>query len=321
MVNNQAFQRRGTMIRNLIVSCLLCSILFVMPAWSAELEPIPVGADIVVFVNNHSALPLGDLLKTAPLPPMARQKIDEFMTATAFNPLKDISRIQAMIKKGATKRDDNAVVVLSGTFNRDKIMSFIKEKTGKEIAEEKAGDMTIFRSNDGKAGLCFIDETKVAFGTLAALTVYLDARSGKEVSTEYDGFKQMLNDKAYAAVMVGGREFLKNEMEKGRQRRQERMEKFNRMPNPVAKWLDTYVSEGVEPQGIFAQVLNNRAEIKLLYNRGEVSGNNVQASIEINDPKLTIDKMFGELLKVIAELPAPQPKEDKPAPVQNKGRW
>ncbi len=295
--------------------------LLVSPTWSAELEPIPAGADIVVFINNHSALPLGDLLKSAPLPPMARQRIDEFMAATAFNPLKDISRIQAMVKKGATKREDNAVAVLSGSFNRDKIIGFIKEKTGREIAEEKNGDLTIFKASDGKAGLCFIDDSKVAFGTLAALTVYLDARNGKDASTEYEGFKQMLNDKAYAAVMVGGREFLKNEMEKGRQRRQERMEKFHRMPNPVAKWLDAYVSDGVEPQGIFAQVLNNRAEIKLLYNRGEVTGNNVQASIEINDPKLTIDKMFGELLTVIAELPAPQPKEDKPAPEQNKGRW
>ncbi|HNX74942.1 MAG TPA: hypothetical protein PLM07_01095 [Candidatus Rifleibacterium sp.] len=309
------------MTKKILFTCVLFSLAFFMPSLAAELEPIPSGANIVVFVNNHGGLPLGELLKAAPLPPMARQKIDEFMNATAFNPLKDIARIQAMIKKGASKREDNAVVVLTGAFNKDKIMGFIKEKTGKEIAEEKSGDMSIFKTPDSKAGLCFIDNSRVAFGTMAALNVYLEARNGKEISTDYDQFKKMLNDKAYVVVMVGGQEFLKNQMQKGRERRLARLEKMNRMPNPVAKWFDTYVNEGVEPQGIFAQVLNDRVEAKIFYNRGESQGNNLQASIEINDPMLTIEKMFGEFLKVVGQLPAPEPKEKAPREEKSPEKW
>jgi hypothetical protein len=110
---------------------------------------------------------------------MAREKLDEFFAATAFNPLKDITRAQVMVKKGATKREDNAVIVLSGSLNKDKITGFIKKTLGEGLDEEKVGAFTLYQSKDGKGGLCFIDDAKVAFGTLAAVRVYLDARTVK----------------------------------------------------------------------------------------------------------------------------------------------
>jgi len=307
------------MSKKILLSGLLLFVLFLNPAMAVELEPIPSGADIVLLVNNHSNLPLGELLKAAPLPPVARQKIDEFMTATSFNPLKDVSRVQAMIKKGATRREDNAVMVLSGSFNREKIMGFIKEKLTKEIAEEKSGELTIYKSNDEKGGLCFVDNSKVAFGNLAALKVYLEALAGKEVSKDFDEFKALLGEQVYAAVMVGGKEYLKKEMGKHQERHRARMEK--RGNNPVVKWLDAYLSDGVEPQGLFVQLLNNKIEARIIYNRAETKNNVVKGSFEINDPKITIEKMFGEFLKVISDLPAPKPVEKpiqaSPAP----DRW
>ncbi|OGK10653.1 MAG: hypothetical protein A2W80_01825 [Candidatus Riflebacteria bacterium GWC2_50_8] len=309
------------MTRKILSIALLFVALSFVPAFAVELEPIPAGANVVVFVNNHSGLPLGDLLKSAPIPPMAREKLDEFFAATAFNPLKDITRAQLMVKKGATKREDNAVVVLSGSFNKDKITGFIKKAIGEGIAEEKVGDLTLFQSKDGKGGLCFIDSTKVALGTLAAVRVYIDARTGSDLSKDYDELKKLLSDKAYAAVMVGGPDFLSGEMDKNRERRKARQEKMPRGPNPVGKWLEEYLAEGVEPQGVFAQLLDSKIEARFFYSRGESKNNVIQASVEVIDPKLTIEKMFGEFLKILPELPAPEPKKKDPEKAPGPNKW
>ncbi len=311
------------MFRKFFYTVLVFVALSLVPAQAVDLEPIPAGADLVVFVNNHSGLPLGDLLKAAPIPPMAREKMDEFFAATAFNPLKDISRAQLMLKKGATKSEDHASIVLTGTFSKDKIMGFIKEKIGQAaFDEENIGNLTVYKSKDEKGGLCFIDATRVAFGTLPALRAYFDAREGKEISAEYSDLKPLVHDKAYAAVMIGGREFLKQEMDKNQGRRMDRMEKMGRGPNPVAKWLSEYLSEGVEPKGVFIQLLDSKVEAKLMYGRGDAKNNSIQASVEVVDPKIAISKMFGELIKVLPQMPVPEPGKRGPAekkPAQN--RW
>ncbi|MBU1106160.1 MAG: hypothetical protein KKB51_05775 [Candidatus Riflebacteria bacterium] len=309
------------MNRKILYVGLLFFVLSLMPALAVDLDPIPSGADIVVFVNNHSGLPLGELLKVAPIPPMAREKLNDFFAATAFNPLKDISRVQLMVKKGATKREDNAVFVLSGSFNTVKIMEFIKGMFGQGIDEEKLGDLTIYRSKDEKGGLCFLDNSKVVLGTLVAVKVFIDARAGTDVSKDYDAMIPLVGDKAYAALMIGGKEFLKNEMTKSHEKRQARIEKMQRPAHPIGKWLETYLTEGVEPQGIFAQLLDNKIEAKVFYSRGGAKSNSIQGSVEIIDPKITIEKMFGELLKIIPELPAPAPKEKKETPSSAPNKW
>ena len=311
------------MFKKILYTVLVFVVLSYVPAQAVDLEPIPAGADLVVFVNNHSALPLGDLLKAAPIPPIAREKIDEFFAATAFNPLKDISRAQLMLKKGASKREDHASIVLSGSFNKDKIIGFIKDKIGSEVfGEENVGRLTIYKSKDEKGGLCFIDGSRLAFGTLPALRAYIDALDGKELSNEFNELKPHLSDKAYAAVMIGGREFLKKEMDKNKNRRLERMEKMGRGPNPAAEWLSEYITEGVEPQGVFIQLLDSKLEAKLMYSRGDAKNNSVQAMIEVDDPKIAISKMFGEFVKILPQLPAPEPrKKPRAEKAPDKNRW
>ncbi|PKL45312.1 MAG: hypothetical protein CVV42_18730 [Candidatus Riflebacteria bacterium HGW-Riflebacteria-2] len=311
------------MFKKILYTVLLFVVLSFVPVQAVDLEPIPAGADLVVFVNNHSGLPLGDLLKAAPIPAMAREKIDEFFTATAFNPLTDISQAQLMLKKGATKREDHASVVLTGSFNKDKVMGFIKDKIGSDVFDEETiGKLTVYKSKDEKGGLCFIDATKVAFGTLPALRAYIDARDGKEISGEYNELKPQMSDKAYAVLMIGGQELLKKEMDKNKARRLERLEKAPRGPNPLAKWLSEYLSEGVEPKGIFVQLLDSRIEAKFLYSRGKEKNNSVQASIEVSDPKIAISKMFGEFVNILPQLPAPEPrKKPRAEKAPTKNRW
>ncbi|MEW6708755.1 MAG: hypothetical protein AB1403_02945 [Candidatus Riflebacteria bacterium] len=305
--------------KSVFIAMVLVALSFV-PGFAAELEPIPSGANVVLLVNNHAGLPLGDLLNAVPLPPPAKQKLDEFFSATSFNPLEDVVKVQVMVKKGETKREDNAVIVLSGKFNQEKIVGFIKEKIGQAIDEEKMGNLTVYRSKDGKGGLCFIDGGKVAFGTLPAVKVFLEARDGKELSSDFDELKPILSDKAFVAVMVGGSEFMKKEMEKNREKRLARLEKLQRPQNPVARIMEEYITEGVEPTGFIAQLQSSRIEVKLSYRRGQ-QNNQVQASVEIADPKLTIEKLYGELVKALAEAPKPgfQPKAEEKAP--STGRW
>lgn len=304
------------MIRFVRLVGLLLLLLAAGPVLAVELEPIPVGADLVLFVNNHSGLPLGNLLDVAPVPAPVREKINEFFAATSFNPLKDISRVQVMVKKGATKPEDNVVIVLAGTFNRDKILDFLKSKVGQGIEEEKSGDLTLLKSKDGKGGLCFLDNTHVAFGTLAAVNVFIEAKSGTNLSTEFDGLKSLVGEKAYVALMVGGKGFLKKEMEKNHEKRKARREMMQRAPNPVGSWLEGYLTEGVNPQGVFAQILDNRIEGKILYGRGDSQGNSIQGSLEINDPKITISTLFAEFLKVLPTLPAPAEPSKPEAPAK-----
>lgn len=303
-----------------VIALLFLAVSFV-PAFAANLEPIPEGADIVVFVNNHANLPLGNLLSAGPLPPPVKQKIEEFFAATSFNPLKDITRVQLMVKKGASKREDNAVFVLSGTFNKDKIMAFIKDKLGQAVDEEKYGTATLYKAKDEKGGLCFLDNSKVALGTLPAVKTFIDAAAGKDLSDDYTALTPLVGEKAYAVLMIGGKEMLAKEMAKNAEKRAARREKMNRPAHPVAQWLENYLTEGTEPQGIFAQLLDNKFEVKVFYNRGDVKNNTAQASVEINDPKLTISKMFGELLTVLAELPAHEPKPVEKAPAKSPDKW
>jgi hypothetical protein len=307
------------MIKRMRILGVFLLVLSLGPVWAMELEPIPDGADLVFFVNNHSGLPLLDLLNAAPVPAQPRQKMEEFFTATGFNPFRDISRAQLMVKKGATKREDNAVIVLTGSFNKDMILGFIKTKLGQTINEEKIGDFTLSLSPDGKGGVCFLDSSKVAFGTTAALQVFVEAKGGVRISTEFDELKSLVHDKAYAALLVGGKEFLRGEMNKNREKRKARFENRPRRPNPIGPWLETYLSEGVEPLGIFAQVLDQRIEAKILYRRGETKTNSVQASVEINDPKVTIENLFREFLKVLPEFDTPKPLPPQEQKTPKKG--
>jgi len=227
------------MIRKAFFAVLVVLVFSVMPAQALDLDPIPEGADIVLIVNNHSKLPLHEVVNAAPIPAMAREKMNEFFSAASFNPFRDIARVQLMVKKGETKRDDNAVAVLTGSFNQSQIQGFIKDKLGQGIDEENVNGLTMFKAKDGKVGLCIIDGAKAAIGTPPALKAYLEARGGTAISQEYDELKKMLHEKPYAALMIGGKEFLKKEMEKNRERRKARLERKARK-NPVGKMLEEY---------------------------------------------------------------------------------
>jgi len=285
---------------------------------AVDLEPIPAGADLVVFVNNHSSLPLNTLLDVAPVPPPVRQKIDEFLAATEFNPLKNITRLQIMVKKGATKAEDHAAIVLSGTFNSEKILTFLNKAAGSAIEEEKIGALTLMKSKDGKGGLCFLDDTRAVLGTLPAVRTFIEAKGGANLSQDFDALKPLVSDKAYVALMVAGKEVLQKEFAKNQERRQKRNERRGRGSDKGREWFESYVFDGVQPSGVFAQVLDSKAEVKVLYARSGTATNSIQASVEINDPLLTIEAMFSAFVKVAPTLMPSGPNDKGETPQENK---
>ena len=299
-----------------LIGLLFC-LSAVMPVFALDLEPIPAGADIVLLVNNHSALPLGTLLDVAPVPPPVRQKINEFLSATGFNPLKDVTRVQVMVKKGPSKPEDHAAIVLTGSFNKEKILQFLSTAAGPAIVEEKLGDLTLMKSKDGKGGLCFLDASHIVLGTLPAVKTFIEAKGGSNLSTDYDSLRTLVSDKAYVALMVGGKEVLKNEFAKNQERRQKRQETHGRRSDPGRDWFESYVLDTVEPTGIFAQILDNKAEVKVFYARGGTNTNSLQASLDIHDPVLTIEAVFQAFLKVLPTLVPTGPKETGEDPKEN----
>jgi len=302
-------------MKKILCLTVFLSLLVLFPAYTLDLDPIPDGADIVVLFNNHSGLPFGDIINAIPLPLPVKEKIDEFINETGFNPLKDIFKIQIVVKKGETKADDLAAAVLTGSFNKEKIMNFLTQKLNVPFDEEKVGDLILIKSKDGKGGLAFIDQSKVVLGHPDAVKVALEARLGSYVSKEFDSLKAMVSDKAYFAALVGGKELLKKEIEKKRKHQTKRMEGPRPGVNPVGLWFEQYIFDGIEPLGVFLQVLDNKIEGKMLYARGENKNNVIQGSLEISDPKLSIENIFKELVKALPQLiKAPPSKPEGPFP-------
>lgn len=309
-------------MRKVMLFCVLFLVFSAVSGSTMEMAPIPDGADIVIVVNNHSGLPLHDLLAVAPIPAPVRDKMQEFFSQTSFNPLKDIRHVQLMVKKGETKREDNAVFVLSGSFNQAKIMEFVKGKFGQGFAEEKVGSYNLLSSKDGKGGLCFLSDARVALGSLPAVRVFLDAAAGTGLSREYDELKGMAHEKAYVALMVGGRSFLATEMKKNSERRQARLERSQKPHAQMMKQMSEYIAGDATPKGIFAQLLENRLEARIMYER-DGAASSVQAEIEVKDARITVEKLFAEVLKALSKVQLPgaaaeENVEKAPAPAD---RW
>jgi len=285
----------------------LLILVFAGAGFAVQFDPIPEGINIVVLVKNHSNLPLASLLEKAPLPKEAKDKIDALINETAFNPLRDVAQVQVMVKKAEERRNDEVVIVLTGKFDKEKIPAFLK-KINLPIDETKIGEQPYWVSKDGKGGLVIFDSEKAALGKPEAVKGFIETRAGKAPSAAFDSLKSMTNEKAYVTLLVGGAEFLKNEMAKNKEKRERRRKANDDMPharNQVRTWLEDYLTGDVAPQGLFANILDDKIEAKLLYDRGESKGNFAHLLIEISDPKIKIDAIFQEFLKILPELKPP----------------
>lgn len=277
---------------------LLCLFLVLLSgtAFAINLDPIPAETNIVFVINNHSGLQLVKILEVAPIPAQARSKIDEAISATGFNPFRDITRIQGMVQKGETKPDDKGVVLLSGSFDEAKIVSFLEKAKGGKITKEKIGNLECYMAPNGKGAVCFLGADKVAIGSPEKLKAVIEG-GPNAANPDFDFANGLLNEKAYVTLLVGDKAFLKAAMDKKRERRKKRAEGKGRN-KAVNEWAESYLSDGVEPVGAWAQLVETGIEFKLLYLR-DGNQNSITGGLEINDPKIGIKVLFDEFLKAV----------------------
>jgi len=256
------------------------------PAFGLSLAPIPDGFNIVIVLHNHSGLPIADFTDKIPFPPPVKEKIDEFLSGTGFHPLRDITRIQIMAKKTrpGKGKPDEGLVVITCKFPKAKIAEFIKSK-GIPLQESKLGSFDFW--SGPKGGICFLSDSKIAVGPESTLQKFIEALEGKNLSKDFDSIGNSINDKAYFTLLVGNKEYLKAEIKRQGERREQRAGE----QKPLAKFFNAYLTEGTEPILLQVHVLDSQAEFKGTYTR-DGKAFSFRALAECDDPKLALNNLL-----------------------------
>ncbi len=278
--------------------------------FAVPLEIAPEGVNWIVFFSNPTAIPLSELVSKNPLlPKMPKEMFENFVKATGFNPLSDISSIQLMIQ--ADKPEPLAVVIAKGKFDVDRLIAQVKLLGTDNLQESKAGDLTVYSDKKGSASLVFIDGSTVAGGSPVLLNKFLATRTDKKGNDTLNQILPQVNEKAYFALVGadpnGTAKFMEflNEQKQKHPARKPQME-------VVRNWLMEYFTSGVNYKYIFAQQLDQEFEIRLVYDRPEAKDCKIQLIANTTDPKLFIEKHVRDFLKKLPELtPPPSPEPEK----------
>jgi TonB family protein len=103
---------------------------------------------------------------------------------TGIDPVRDISYL-IMAATSVEKTKPHAVVIVSGTFDRDRIVGYVRSQMGS--VEMDYGGASLFMipemSKDGiRAGISFLGAQELALGDMDLLKAVLDTRSGAQKS-------------------------------------------------------------------------------------------------------------------------------------------
>jgi hypothetical protein len=121
-----------------------------------------------------------DSLPTGSLP----AELAKLREKTGIDPFRDISYL-LVAATSVEKTKPHAVVIVSGTFDRDRIVGYIRSQMGS--IEMDYGGASLFMipemSKDGiKAGISFLGAQELAVGDMDLLKAVLDTRSGAKQS-------------------------------------------------------------------------------------------------------------------------------------------
>jgi hypothetical protein len=100
--------------------------------------------------------------------------LSQFVAATGVDPEKDISYLVAA---GQANAKGSGVIVAVGSFDKDKITSFIQSAATSSITEYN-GSQILTSAAAYKKGLVFLGDNKIALGDLETLKAILDGRTG-----------------------------------------------------------------------------------------------------------------------------------------------
>lgn len=158
---------------------------------------IPKDALAVFFINFHKAINL-EIVDKLIKEEDSLEIYQEFVETTGIDPQNDIYFVAGAITGETEKDKQEGVGIINLKYDRDALLSVIKEKTEKkqEFKEEDYNGFTIynFKENDEEGCFVFLDDSNIAAGNKGDVKSVIDILQKKEES--------ILKDEAFSALFA-----------------------------------------------------------------------------------------------------------------------
>jgi len=136
-----------------------------------------------VFAANMKRLATTELYNKIKEEPEALEKYNEFIEKTGLDPEKHLEKIVFSIPPDVAESQEVAAVVF-GTFDREKILSAIKEEEEVETITHEGLEIYTFSPEDEPMGMSFLAEGCLAFGGSETIKRMVELSKGKGESIE-----------------------------------------------------------------------------------------------------------------------------------------
>jgi len=169
---------------------------------SLQLSAVPADAQWALYIDfqrlSSSAMfkAFGGEHKMA----MVQGKADDFFKKLRIDPEKDLKGVTVF---GLGKGEEDAVVALSGKFDRVHLTSLVKAETSHE--EIPHGKQTIYSWDDDEFGAFAADDLILLGGNEQAIKSALDAMEGKKMDAAPPLLARALKESANAIMVFGVR--------------------------------------------------------------------------------------------------------------------
>jgi len=141
------------------------------------LKLIPKDAKGVLFIDFHKAMGI-EYVKNAITEHKDYEKYLEFVEKTGIDPQKDIYLIAVGITAGSD--DGKGVAIINLKYNKDTLLSTIKEEAEAEFTEKDYNGITIYKESEKEKGcFAFMDESNIVAGNEPEVKSVLDIVQNK----------------------------------------------------------------------------------------------------------------------------------------------
>lgn len=174
------------------------------------LSLLPQDAESVLFVDFHRAAAIEFIDKTIK-EDENYQKYQGFIEKSGIDPQKDIFFIAVAFKAsiGKTQAAANATGIVNLKYNKETLLSLIKEKAAEEegeLAEEEYNGLTIYSWKEKKegGGFTFLDESNIVLGDVGNVKTVIDIYQKKGENIFRNEKLSALLDKVNKDAMLWG---------------------------------------------------------------------------------------------------------------------
>lgn len=174
------------------------------------LSLLPKDAESVVFIDFHRAAAIEFIDKTIK-EDENYQKYQEFIEKSGIDPQKDIFFIAVAFKAsiGQAQATANATGIVNLKYNKETLLSLIKEKAAEEegeLAAEEYNGLTIYSWKEKKegGGFTFLDESNIVLGDAGNVKTVIDIYQKKGENIFKNEKLSALLDKVNKDTMLWG---------------------------------------------------------------------------------------------------------------------